>query len=274
MDTGDSVSQEIKDKIVRQIEYYFSDINLSRDKFMNEQMSKDDGWIPFSVLLTFKRLEALTRDAKTIVQCINDAKSDLVEVSENGDKIRRATDKPLPNRESYRDDVIKRTLHIKGFPLDSQFEDLYKYCASYGNLESVQMRKTRNDGIFKGCILVVFKNKEDADKVLEQTLKYGERELLKEKEEDHINRRKTYYQSRKKKFDKNESKNPPENGAADTEKLEPVKPMDGQENVPIDVNIKSEDSNVSKRPMDDGDSQVGSVSEPMSKKVKQEPNDL
>ena len=31
------------DKIIKQIEYYFGDINMSKDKFMQEEIQKDSG---------------------------------------------------------------------------------------------------------------------------------------------------------------------------------------------------------------------------------------
>ena len=33
----------LNDKIIKQVEYYFGDINLSKDKFMQEEIQKDAG---------------------------------------------------------------------------------------------------------------------------------------------------------------------------------------------------------------------------------------
>lgn len=36
---GDSLSE----KIIKQVEYYFGDVNLSKDKFLQEETQKDSG---------------------------------------------------------------------------------------------------------------------------------------------------------------------------------------------------------------------------------------
>ena len=41
-----AVNSDLESKIIRQIEYYFGDHNLSRDKFLQEEIMKDEGWIP------------------------------------------------------------------------------------------------------------------------------------------------------------------------------------------------------------------------------------
>ncbi len=38
-----SVEAGLEAKIIRQVEYYFGDLNLTKDKFMQEEIQKDDG---------------------------------------------------------------------------------------------------------------------------------------------------------------------------------------------------------------------------------------
>ena len=40
-----AVISELESKIIRQVEYYFGDHNLGRDKFLQEEIKKDEGWI-------------------------------------------------------------------------------------------------------------------------------------------------------------------------------------------------------------------------------------
>ncbi|KAJ3592561.1 hypothetical protein NHX12_007688 [Muraenolepis orangiensis] len=42
-------------KVARQIEYYFGDHNLPRDKFLKEQLQVDDGWVAVATMLQFNR---------------------------------------------------------------------------------------------------------------------------------------------------------------------------------------------------------------------------
>jgi lupus La protein len=60
------------------LQYYFGDINLPRDKFLQEQIKLEDGWIPLEVMLKFKRLASLTTDPDVIVTALE--ASEVMEV--------------------------------------------------------------------------------------------------------------------------------------------------------------------------------------------------
>ena len=39
-------------KVLRQVEYYFGDLNLQRDTFLNEEIKKDsDGWVSLETMM-------------------------------------------------------------------------------------------------------------------------------------------------------------------------------------------------------------------------------
>ena len=78
------MSTELAGKIKQQIEYYFSGLNLTRDKFMREKMAADpEGCMvlqivfnvvmPIATLLTFNRLKQLTTDEAVVVTAIRDS---------------------------------------------------------------------------------------------------------------------------------------------------------------------------------------------------------
>ena len=54
----------LEGKIVRQVEHYFGDYNLPRDKFLKETIKSDDGWVSMEIMLKFQRLSSLSDDAK------------------------------------------------------------------------------------------------------------------------------------------------------------------------------------------------------------------
>ena len=54
----------LEGKIVRQVEHYFGDYNLPRDKFLKETIQSDDGWVSMEIMLKFQRLSTLSNDAK------------------------------------------------------------------------------------------------------------------------------------------------------------------------------------------------------------------
>jgi lupus La protein len=51
---------------------------LPRDKFLQEQIKLEDGWIPLEVILKFKRLSNLTTDTDVVVTALE--ASELMEV--------------------------------------------------------------------------------------------------------------------------------------------------------------------------------------------------
>lgn len=51
-------------KIVRQVEYYFGDLNLQRDTFLLDEMKKDEGWVSLDTMMKFKRLAEIVENKK------------------------------------------------------------------------------------------------------------------------------------------------------------------------------------------------------------------
>lgn len=104
------MTDDLDSKIRRQIEYYFGDINLPRDKFLQEKIKEDDGWVSLDVLLTFKRLASLTTDQDVIVKALEKSENKLVEVSEDKKKIRRNPEQAPPElNEERRKELQART---------------------------------------------------------------------------------------------------------------------------------------------------------------------
>lgn len=162
-------------KIIRQVEYYFGDANLNRDKFLLEQIGKDEqGWVPISVLLTFKRLAALSTDSNIIADALMKSDSGLLEISEDKLKIRRHPEKPIPeHNEERRKEIMSRTAYVKGFPLNSDIDTLLKYFADFEKVGHVNMRKYLDKPTktykFKGSVFVTFDTKEQAEQFIEKT---------------------------------------------------------------------------------------------------------
>ncbi|KAJ8670291.1 hypothetical protein QAD02_001550 [Eretmocerus hayati] len=176
----EEASAELLKKIQKQVEFYFGDVNMQRDKFLIEQTKLDEGWIPMSVMLNFKLLAALSKNIPTIIKALRD--SELIEISEDDKKIRRKPDKPLPEyNEEYRKAQEAKTIYLKGFPLDSTMEGLKSHFEPQ-DVENIIMRKYKKgtEYFFKGSIFVQFKTVDDAKAFLEQeSIKYNGTELTK-----------------------------------------------------------------------------------------------
>ncbi|KAF7831505.1 la-related protein 1A [Senna tora] len=77
-------TQALRDNIVKQIEYYFSDENLQNDHYLISLMD-DQGWVPISTIAGFKRVKKMSIDIPFILDALQS--SNTVEVQD--EKIRR-----------------------------------------------------------------------------------------------------------------------------------------------------------------------------------------
>jgi len=172
--------------IIRQIEYYFSEVNMRRDKFLNQKVSEnEDKWVDISVLLTFNRLKTITEDPKAITDAVEKSPNGTVQISEDRLKLRRHPDNPLPEfNETRRKETQARTAYAKGFPLDSTLTTLIDFFHdNFEGVEQVVMRKWFDSKtklyLFKGSVFVIFKTQELAENFVNKPdLKFGEKELL------------------------------------------------------------------------------------------------
>merc|ERR1719376_1043761 len=128
-------------------------------------------------MLKFKRLSDLSKDEKVIVEALKQSKAGLLEVSEDGSKIRRDPAIPLPeNTEESRKLLEARTAYAKGFPKESTTLDelIEYYNESNQDVVSIQMRnyceKKGKEKVwkFKGSIFLTFKTEEAAKSFVEK----------------------------------------------------------------------------------------------------------
>jgi len=162
-----AVISDLESKIIRQIEYYFGDYNISRDKFLQEEIKKDEGWIALSVMLKFNRLAQMSKDEVVVADAVAKSTSGLMEVHEDKTKIRRNPEKKIPEFDSsWKEKVQARTLYMKGFPEDAVLDDLQPFVDKVSQSENVFMRRLKN-GTFKGSIFVTYNSEEDCQKVMD-----------------------------------------------------------------------------------------------------------
>lgn len=176
---------ELESKIIDQIEYYFGDINLGRDKFLKEEVKKDDGWIPLATMLKFNRLEKLTKESSVIAEAL--LKSDLMEVSEDKTKIRRSLTRPLRNL--TKEELAAKSVYAKGFPLDMTLDQVKEFFKAFGETDNIHMRKDFKKQ-FKGSCFVIFKNDEGAKKFVETPdIKYIDTEIFRLFKDDYFKKK-------------------------------------------------------------------------------------
>ncbi|XP_029314672.1 lupus La protein [Cottoperca gobio] len=156
-------------KVARQIEYYFGDHNLPRDKFLKEQLQVDDGWVTLETMLKFNRLKSLTTEISVIAEALQKSKTGLLEMSEDKTKIRRSPNKPLPEvNDDYKDALKHKSVYMKGFPLETSLDEIQEWLNGKGPIENIQMRRNLQRQ-FKGSVFICFDTEESCKQFLERS---------------------------------------------------------------------------------------------------------
>jgi lupus La protein len=102
---------QLKARIKKQVEFYFSDGNYPRDKFLRAEAAKNpEGYIPIATVAAFPRLAAISNDVPLITEVMKTANG--LQVSEDGTMVKRTA--PLPES----DTSMERSIYAKGFPTD------------------------------------------------------------------------------------------------------------------------------------------------------------
>lgn len=204
----DASDSELEGAIIRQVEYYFSDVNLPRDKFLREQVKLDDGWVPLEILTRFNRLAKLSMDLDVIADALSNSTSGVLEVSDDNKKVRRNPELPIPEmNEERRKELLARTVYAKGFNKEASLDDLIKFFKQHEEVENIVMRryvdKKTKVKQFKGSVFVTFKTKEQAEKFMKtEDLKYEEATLLLLWQENYLQQKQEEYVAKKEQRDK------------------------------------------------------------------------
>jgi len=204
---AENISPQEK-KIIRQIEYYFGDFNLPRDKFLSEETKVNDGWVTMETMMKFKRLADLSKEKAEIVAAIKKSKAGLIAVSEDDTKIRRDPSIPLPeNTEESRKLLEARTVYAKGFDKENTTLDelLDHFNETNPNVVSVQMRNwsdkkgKEKTWHFKGSVFITFKTGEAATEFVEnKNFKYKDHPLEIKFQKDYFEEKAKENEARKK----------------------------------------------------------------------------
>lgn len=193
---GTSDLTKLEKDIIEQVEYYFSDSNLFRDKFLQSETAKNDGWIPLTTLTTFKRLALLSTDVKVIVDALDKSDSGLLEIHADRQSIRRHPERPLPERnEETRQEITSRTAYAKGFPKEMDVADILEFFKSYPKVAHVVIRKYLDKPTktykSKGSVFVTFTTRDQCAAFLSQDVKYNDVELITKWQSDYHAGKKT-----------------------------------------------------------------------------------
>lgn len=104
---------DLCEKIVEQVEFYFSDANITRDKFLLKHVRRNkEGFVSLKLVASFKRVKHLTKDWRQVTEAV-ERKSSRLAVNDIRTKVRRT--EPLP---AYDETAPSRTVVAVNLPLE------------------------------------------------------------------------------------------------------------------------------------------------------------
>ncbi|XP_020223777.1 la protein 1 [Cajanus cajan] len=188
------LDEETVKKVVRQVEFYFSDSNLPRDNFLKKTVTEsEDGMVSLALICSFNRMrkhlnlgddksaEVTEETVKAVAQALRNSAS--LRVSEDGSKVGRATELLKP--EEVIEQVEIRTIAASPFEYNVKLEDVETFFGQYTKVNSIRLpRHVGDKRFFCGTALIEFSSDEEMEKFLKQSLVYAGAELeLKPKKE-------------------------------------------------------------------------------------------
>eukprot|EP01027_Heterolobosea_sp_BB2_P025369 GEZU01038935.1.p1 GENE.GEZU01038935.1~~GEZU01038935.1.p1 ORF type:complete len:368 (-),score=203.75 GEZU01038935.1:94-1197(-) len=155
-------------QIREQVEFYFSDSNFPKDKFLRSTSAMHpEGYVSIELINSFKRMRQIGATPEDVVKALEGSK--IVQVSEDGKMVRRL--EPIPEK----DESVPRSIVAKNFftwtdeaereafkALD--IDELKQPFAQFGKILAVRKRRTKGDFPFKPSIFVEFSTEEEAQK--------------------------------------------------------------------------------------------------------------
>ncbi|XP_007895201.2 la-related protein 7 [Callorhinchus milii] len=152
---------KVLSEIKKQVEFWFGDVNLHKDRFLQEQLQKSrDGYIDLSVLTSFNKMKKLTTDVKLMARALKN--SEVIELNVEGTKIRRR--QALGDRPQ---DVEERTVYVELLPKNVSHGWIDRVFSKCGNVVYVSIPRYKTSGDPKGFAFVEFETITQAQKAIE-----------------------------------------------------------------------------------------------------------
>ncbi|KAE8646076.1 la-related protein 6B isoform X2 [Cucumis sativus] len=127
------LTDEVSQKLLNQVEYYFSDLNLATTDHLMRFVNKDpDGYVPISVVASFKKIKALINSHFQLANILRNSSKLLV--SEDGKKVKRKQ----PFSESDMEELQSRIVIAENLPEDHCHQNLMKIFSAVGSVKNIR----------------------------------------------------------------------------------------------------------------------------------------
>ncbi|KAA3453979.1 la-related protein 6C-like [Gossypium australe] len=128
------LNDDLRQKIIKQVEYQFSDMSLIANESLSKQISKDpEGYVPISFIASTKKIKALITNHQLLAQALRSSSKFVV--SGDGKKVRRKH----PFTEKDREEVQSRTVVVENLPEDHSHQNLDKIFDVVGSVKNIRI---------------------------------------------------------------------------------------------------------------------------------------
>lgn len=158
-------------EITTQMEFYFSDANLSRSKFMKDKLKNSDDLVDLTTFLTFNKLAMMLRasfdrlEVEDLYLALKSTPSDLIKVvdGENGEKL---VGRRQPMTSKTPESSEKCTVYVENLPPFATIDSLTNNFSKFGKVVYVSLPRYKANQAIKGFSFVEFENEESAQQCL------------------------------------------------------------------------------------------------------------
>lgn len=128
-------SDDMAEKIVQQVEFYFSNENILKDAFLLKHVRRNkEGFVSLKLISSFKRVRQLTKDWRVVGYAIK-LKSKIIEVNDLGTKIRRLESLPV-----FDETMPSRTVVATDLPIDKvTIEKVSEIFSKFGEIALIRI---------------------------------------------------------------------------------------------------------------------------------------
>ncbi|KAL1336970.1 hypothetical protein HN51_031411 [Arachis hypogaea] len=128
------LTPDLQQKIIKQVEYQFSDMSLLANESFQKQVNKDpEGYVPISLIASTKKIKSLTNNTHLITQALRS--SSKVVLSPDGKKVKRKN----PFTEKDKEELQSRTVVAENLPDDHSHQNIQKIFSVVGSVKTIRI---------------------------------------------------------------------------------------------------------------------------------------
>lgn len=164
--SGKKSRSKVLQKLRKQVEFYFGDPNLSKDKSFRKMISQHNkGYVQLEKLLAFNKISVILFNAdfsslkdkkKALLEAIK--KSDILKLNKNGSLVKRRIpfDFKAITSETYKNKQNRRMVYVENLPSNISHDVLADIFNKNGRILHISLPRHKESKLVKGFAFIEF----------------------------------------------------------------------------------------------------------------------